>query len=82
MHQFIECIDYVAQWVVLYNQHVSCCRITGEGRAEFLRAWGAGFEQEGEGGWGGGQLDLCVEAINPLRGQYLTVLEGGYMYIL
>ena len=24
-------------------------RITGEGRAEFLRAWGPGFEQEGAG---------------------------------
>ena len=23
-------------------------RITGEGRAEILRAWGLGFEQEGE----------------------------------
>ena len=39
-------------------------RITGEGRAEFLRAWGHGFEQEGAGG--GGQLNLCVETINPL----------------
>ena len=26
-----------------------CC-ITGEGRAEGLRAWGPGFEQEGAGG--------------------------------
>ena len=25
-------------------------RITGEGRAEFLRAWGPGFEQAGAGG--------------------------------
>ena len=24
-------------------------RITGEGRAEFLRAWGPGFEEEGAG---------------------------------
>ena len=32
------------------------CRKTGEGRAEFLRAWGAAFEQEraGGGGKGGG----------------------------
>ena len=47
-------------------------RITGEGRAEFLRAWEHGFEQEGAGGgrWGrAGQLNLCVETINPLRGQ-------------
>ena len=28
-------------------------RITGAGRAEFLRAWGHGFEQEGTGGEGG-----------------------------
>ena len=25
-------------------------RITGEGRAEFLRTWGLGFNQEGAGG--------------------------------
>ena len=30
-------------------------RITGEGRVEFLRAWGPGFEQEGAGGGGGGE---------------------------
>ena len=29
-------------------------RITGEGRAEFLRAWGPGFEQEGAAGERGG----------------------------
>ena len=29
-------------------------RITGEERAEFLRAWGPGFEEGGEGGGGGG----------------------------
>ena len=29
-------------------------RITGEGRAEFSRAWGPGFEQEGAGRGGGG----------------------------
>ena len=43
-------------------------RITGEERAEFLRALGHGFEQEGEreggGGWAG-QLKTCVETINP-----------------
>ena len=48
-------------------------RITGEGRAEFLGAWGPGFEQEGAGGEGGegraGELNLCAENINPLRGQ-------------
>ena len=44
-------------------------QITDEGRAEFLRAWGPGFEQEGTGGVGGGQLHLCAETIDPLRGQ-------------
>ena len=29
-------------------------RITGEGKAEFFRAWGPGFEQEGAGGGEGG----------------------------
>ena len=29
-------------------------RITAEGRAEFSRAWGHGFEQEGAGGGGRG----------------------------
>ena len=46
-------------------------RITGEGRAELLRAWGPGFEQEGAGGGGTGraaQPNLCVETINPSRG--------------
>ena len=45
--------------------------ITGEGRAELSRAWGAGFDQEGAGGRGGGragQLNLCVETVNPSRG--------------
>ena len=27
-------------------------RMTGEGRAEFLRAWGPGFDQEAGGGGG------------------------------
>ena len=39
-------------------------RITGEGRAEFLRTWGRGFDQEGAAGGAGagraGQLNLCV----------------------
>ena len=46
-------------------------RITSEERAEFSRAWGPGFEEEGAGGEGGGgragQLNLCLEHINPLR---------------
>ena len=46
-------------------------RITGEGRAEFLRTWGPDFDQKGSGrgGRGGraGQLNLCVETRTPLR---------------
>ena len=38
----------------------SVSRITGEGRAEFLRAWGHGLEQEGAGKGGG------VICVNPL----------------
>ena len=39
-------------------------RVTGEGRAEFGRAWEARSEQEGAAGRGG---RTCVENINPLR---------------
>ena len=55
-------------------------RITGEGRAEFLRAWGPGFEQEGaeRGGTGTG----TVGTTQSVRGNYksskgtnLTVVE-------
>ena len=35
----------------------SVSRTTGEGRAEFLRVWGHGFEQEGAGVGGGGGMD-------------------------
>ena len=43
---------------VYQGNHVS--RITGEGRAEFLRTWGAGLDQKGaglEGGGRGGRAD-------------------------
>ena len=49
-------------------------RTTGEGRAELLTAWGAGFEQdgagrgEGRGGGPAGQVNLCVNNINHFRG--------------
>ena len=56
MHQFIKCI---------------LSRITGEGRAEILRAWGPGFEEKGAGGGGrgkrAGQLHLCAETKNLFR---------------
>ena len=67
--------------------HVS--RITGEGRAEFLRTWGAGFEQEGAGGRGGGETGGATQSVRgnkkPFKGTYLTVVEGmaqAFMYIL
>ena len=54
-------------------QVYSVSRITGEDRAEFFRAWGPGFEHEGAGGGGegdgAGHLNMCVETINPVRGQ-------------
>ena len=48
--------------------------MTGEGRAEFVRACGPGFVQE-EGAVGGGRaglLNLCAEIMNPSRGQIYT----------
>ena len=57
--------------------------MTGEGRADFLRTWGPGFEQEG--GAGGG----TSVATQPVRGNYksfkginLTVLEGMHQFIM
>ena len=53
----------------VYHVYPVVSRITGEGRAEFLRAWGPGFEQEGAGGGArkrAGQLNLCAETINLL----------------
>ena len=35
-------------------------RITGEGRAEFLRTWGRMFDQEGAGGGGTGGAPQSV----------------------
>ena len=53
-------------------------RITGEGRAEFLRTWGPGFNPEGAGG-----------AAQPVRGNYksfkgisLTVMERMHQFIM
>ena len=61
-------------------------RISGEGRAEILRAWGPGFEQRGSGGGGrkrAGQLNLCAETINPsFKGTNLTVVEGMHQFIM
>ena len=57
MHQFIKCI--------------LVSRITGEDRVDFLRACGGPGSNTNEPGGRGRaeQLNLCVEAINPLMGQ-------------
>ena len=36
-------------------------RMTGEGRAEFLRTWGPGFDQKGAGGGKGG-ISNCFKS--------------------
>ena len=64
MHPFIK-------WIL--------CKITGEGRAVFFWTWGLNldFHQKARGWRGGGRRgeggsgqagNLCMEAINPLRG--------------
>ena len=60
-------------------------RITGEGRAETLRTWGPGFDQEGAGGGGGG----TGGAAQAVRGNYkpfkvinLTVWEIPHQFII
>ena len=57
-------------------------RITGEGRAEFLWTWGPDFDQKGggrgeEGEGQVGQLNLCVETINPSCGGGGGKCQGG-----
>ena len=53
-------------------------RITGEGRAEFLRTWGPGFYQKGRVG----QLNLCVETVHSFKGINPTVLERMNQFIM
>ena len=59
-------------------------RITGEGRAEFLRAWGHGFEREGAGG--GGRMNSATQNVRgsykSLKGINLTVLDGMHQFIM
>ena len=50
-------------------------RITGEGRAEFLRAWGPGFEQEGALGRGGGGNGRGNSSV---RGNYKSFMAISY----
>ena len=33
-------------------------------RAEFLRTWGPGFDQEGAGGWGGGATGGAAQSVH------------------
>ena len=48
-------------------------------RAEFLRTWGPGFEQEGAGGGGGGRTGGAAQCVRgnskSFKGIQLTVLE-------
>ena len=59
-------------------------RITGEGRAEILRAWGPGFEQEGAGGGGGtgGATQSVCGNYKSFKGTNLTVVEGMHQFII
>ena len=60
--------------------------MTGEGRADFLRAWGSGFEQQGSGGGGtGGATPSVPGNYKSFKGTNLTVVERMHqftMYIL
>ena len=64
---------------------VSRIPITGEGRAEFSRAWGHAFEQEGAGGGGGG-LGGATQNVRgnykSFKGIHLTDLEGMHQCII
>ena len=53
-------------------------RTTGERRAEFVRAWGAGFEQEG--GRIGGATQSVRGDKNSFKGTNLTVVEGTHPF--
>ena len=60
-------------------------RITSEGRAEFLRAWGPGFEQEGAAGAGagaGGATQSVRGNYNSFKGTNLTVVERMHQLIM
>ena len=57
-------------------------RITGEGRAEVLRAWGPGFEQQGIGGGTGGAPQSVRGNYKSCKGTNLTVVEGMNQFIM
>ena len=57
-------------------------RITGEGRAEFLRAWGPGFEQEGAMAEGTGGATQSVRGnCKSFKGTNMTVVQGMHQFI-
>ena len=58
-------------------------RITGEGRAEFLRTWGAVFDQEGAGGGGADGATQSVRGnYKSFKGTNLTVVEKMRQFIM
>ena len=58
-------------------------RITGEGRAGFLRAWGPGFEQEGAGRGGTGEPTQSMRGNDKwFKRIHLTVLGGMHQFIM
>ena len=60
-------------------------RITGEGRAEFLRAWGLGLSkrERGGGGRGAGRATQSVRGnYKSFKGTNLTVVEGVHQFIM
>ena len=60
-------------------QVYSVSPLAGEERAEFLRTWGPGFDQEGPGEGGTGGATQCVRGnCKYLKGITLTVLERMY----
>ena len=54
-------------------------RISGEGRAEVLRTWGPGLEQEGARGGGTQSVRGNYESF---KGTSLTVVEGMHQFIM
>ena len=60
-------------------------RISDEGRAEYVRAWGPAFEQEGVGGRGEGETGGATHNVRgnckSFKGKNLTVVEGMHQFI-
>ena len=60
-------------------------RITGEGRAEFLRAWGVGLNKREPGGGGretGGATQSVRGNYKSFKGTNLTVAERMHQFIM